>query len=400
MAAPASDALQFAGGLARSTGLSSGVLLAWMAGENNITQPRGGGDDGAAGTPENWLNIGINGPTYRGSMKTVWATVPTAVSATNAFLRGRFPGWGTGNIDTAGILRTAGQSPQAQLAAIQRSGWISGTPGVSSYSNLSTAYNLYGKYGGRSVGQGLVNAGQAISRPVSLDTSQRIPNILADYYQRLNAPNQLPEGNGQFVVGPALPPSGPQAKKLFGTPFPFRNRNEPPKGFPQAQGNPGISLPDPFTGIADAIEEVTDFFKLIGWLFDPETWLRGVEFLTGIAMFGFGLQATVQAYRESPRGGRKYYGQGGAVRRSGAGRAAAKVVEATPAGRAARVAAGRRAGRAANRAERRSADVERGRKQARKAQPVAPRTGPRAGGRTAMPPKSRRQRRQHDKPPF
>lgn len=147
MGKPAADALQFESALAGLTGLDGGVLLAWMASENDIEHASWGGDDGAAGTPENWLNIGINGPVYRGTTGTsMWQTPSSGAQATNEFFHGSFSGWGTGNIDTAAILNSAGQSVQAQLNAIQNSGWISGTPGVASYPNLYSAYSLYKGY--------------------------------------------------------------------------------------------------------------------------------------------------------------------------------------------------------------------------------------------------------------
>lgn len=53
-----------------------------------------------------------------------------------------------------------------------------------------------------------------------------------------------------------------------------------------------------YSGIADAINSVTDFLKLISWLFFPRNVLRAVEFLVGIALMVFGLHAALQSRGE------------------------------------------------------------------------------------------------------
>lgn len=146
MAQIASDALQFASQMAGATGLNSGVLLAWMACENNIATARNGGNDGIGGVPENWMNIGMNTSGYRGGDAQAFQTVPGGVQATVSFLHGQFSGWSLGSIDGSGILASASGSASGQLAAINSSGWVTGTPGPGSGygQRLYSNYALYG----------------------------------------------------------------------------------------------------------------------------------------------------------------------------------------------------------------------------------------------------------------
>lgn len=53
----------------------------------------------------------------------------------------------------------------------------------------------------------------------------------------------------------------------------------------------------PLGGVADAISGTTDFLKLISWIFHPLNIMRAVEFLTGIAMMGFGLSTLLGVMR-------------------------------------------------------------------------------------------------------
>ncbi len=114
---------QFASRLAADTGLDPGVIGAWLLAEENGSAA---GSRQAANNND-WLNIGYtDGGTY-GSGDSIWSDPTTAADATAGWLKGQntIPGYGTASGGIQAILSTAGQSPQAQIAAIQNSGWAS-----------------------------------------------------------------------------------------------------------------------------------------------------------------------------------------------------------------------------------------------------------------------------------
>jgi len=124
---------QFAARLATDTGLSPQVVSAWLLAEESgeAAQTR----EGAANN--DWLNIGYtDGGTY-GSGDSVWSDPVTAADATAGWLQGQstIPGYGTASAGVQNILATAGQAPEAQIAAIQQSGWAS-----SGYPDLPALY--------------------------------------------------------------------------------------------------------------------------------------------------------------------------------------------------------------------------------------------------------------------
>jgi hypothetical protein len=84
-------------------------------------------------------------------------------------------------------------------------------------------------------------------------------------------------------------------------------------------------------GLADFISSPLDFLKWIAWMFHPLNWLRMAEFLIGTLLAGWGIY--ILTARSARGGGASSH----PVIRS--------VLSATPAGRAARVARGRRMGR-------------------------------------------------------
>ena len=76
---------------------------------------------------------------------------------------------------------------------------------------------------------------------------------------------------------------------------------------------------NPLSDISSSINSTTDFLKFISWIFHPVNILRAVEFLVGIAIMGFGLQAAFQARGEAAEG---YQTSEEAISRSGVGRVA------------------------------------------------------------------------------
>jgi hypothetical protein len=128
---------QFATRLAADTGLSPQVVGAWLLAEES---------GGAATTRQSannndWLNIGYTDTGTYGAADSVWSDPIAAADATAGWLHGQntIPGYGTASGGIQAILATAGQSPQAQVSAIQQSGWAS-----SGYPNLPALLSQVG----------------------------------------------------------------------------------------------------------------------------------------------------------------------------------------------------------------------------------------------------------------
>ena len=124
-----------------------------------------------------------------------------------------------------------------------------------------------------------------------------------------------------------------------------------------------------FSGIPDAIGSVTDFLKWVAWLFNPLNWLRAVEFGVGILLMAFGLWTVFRA--------RPLVSSGPGIER-----VTRELSAATPFGRAANIARGRRMGR-------REGQIEHGRLEGRResrtslSEPTARRTQSRGQRRRA-----------------
>lgn len=63
-----------------------------------------------------------------------------------------------------------------------------------------------------------------------------------------------------------------------------------------------------YSQVSSAVTDVSSFLSFIAWIFSPLTLLRAVEFLTGIAIMGFGLETLIKAIP-----GQQRQGFGGAV---------------------------------------------------------------------------------------
>jgi hypothetical protein len=128
-----SDQQQFASELASKTGLDPGVVSAWLLAEES----GGAAVSRQSANNNDWLNIGYtDGGTY-GSADSVWSNPTAAADATAGWLQGQntIPGYGTASSGIQAIVGTAGQSPQAQISALQTSGWAS-----SGYPSLPSLY--------------------------------------------------------------------------------------------------------------------------------------------------------------------------------------------------------------------------------------------------------------------
>ena len=113
---------------------------------------------------------------------------------------------------------------------------------------------------------------------------------------------------------------------------------------------PGVLNPlDWFKAASGAVNTAEDFFKLLGWIFNPRNILRFVEFMVGIVTMILGVVTMFQIYR----GGTTPFGRAG------------EAVSMTPVGRAARTVSGARQGRAQARRETRGQERSRAYSQAR-----------------------------------
>ena len=124
----------FASRLAADTGLDSGVVSAWLLAEES----GGAAVSRQASNNNDWLNIGYTDSGTYGSSDSIWSDPTAAADATAGWLKGQntIPGYGTASGGIQAILSTAGQTPQAQIAAIQNSGWAS-----SGYPSLPGLYS-------------------------------------------------------------------------------------------------------------------------------------------------------------------------------------------------------------------------------------------------------------------
>jgi hypothetical protein len=123
----------FATRLAADTGLDSGVVSAWLLAEES----GGAAVSRQAANNNDWLNIGYtDGGTY-GSADSIWADPTAAADATAGWLKGQntIPGYGSASSGIQSILSAAGQAPEAQISALQNSGWAS-----SGYPSLPSLY--------------------------------------------------------------------------------------------------------------------------------------------------------------------------------------------------------------------------------------------------------------------
>jgi hypothetical protein len=123
----------FASRLAADTGLDSGVVSAWLLAEES----GGAAVSRQSANNNDWLNIGYTDSGTYGSADNIWADPTAAADATAGWLKGQntIPGYGTASSGIQAILSTAGQPPEAQISALQNSGWAS-----SGYPSLPSLY--------------------------------------------------------------------------------------------------------------------------------------------------------------------------------------------------------------------------------------------------------------------
>lgn len=116
--------------VSQNTGLDPNVVAAWIHSEEPASS------SSAPNGANNWLNIGSTDSGYIGGSNSFWNDPQSAGAFTAQWIQGKpEPGYGTASAGIQAIMSTAGQSPQAQIAAIQGSGWAS-----SGYPNLPAVY--------------------------------------------------------------------------------------------------------------------------------------------------------------------------------------------------------------------------------------------------------------------
>lgn len=121
----------FAGELVKQTGLDPGVVAAWLLAEEPAAATS------APNGANNWLNIGATGSGNFGGSNSAWSNPTTAADLTASWLKGSsIPGFGAASSGIRSILSSAGQSPSAQIHALQTSGWAG-----SGYTTLPAIYS-------------------------------------------------------------------------------------------------------------------------------------------------------------------------------------------------------------------------------------------------------------------
>jgi len=128
-----SDQQQFASQLSADTGLNPSVVSAWLLAEESGSAAQ---SRQAAGNND-WLNIGYTDSGSYGTGDAVWSDPTTAANATAEWLQGQssISDYGTASSGIQAILQSVGQTPAAQIQAIQESGWSS-----SGYPSLDAIY--------------------------------------------------------------------------------------------------------------------------------------------------------------------------------------------------------------------------------------------------------------------
>ena len=169
------------------TGLHPGVVSAQLAAEEPV-----GAQAGWHGT-QDWLNIGITDRGPQGAGNPAWRDPVSAAKLSAAWATGQtpIPGFGHAASSIVNAVRgTAGQGPQAQISALQKSGWAS-----SGYPNLG---RLFSMYAGNSP-----SAGSVGSMPsASLEVPKQVTSFDAAGFE---------QARKRFIIGDFLKQQGSDA---------------------------------------------------------------------------------------------------------------------------------------------------------------------------------------------
>lgn len=164
--------------LASDSGMNEGVIAAWCLAEesSSAAQARQSADN------HNWLNIGYfdSGPGQI-AFNSAFGNPTTAADQTFKFLSGT---WGGASSGIRSILSTATKSPQAQISAIQKSGWA-----TSGYPNLPSLYMGLNSTLRSATPGGAANAGGTGALPNDLTSGFSVgdpTNPDEDYWTAMN----------------------------------------------------------------------------------------------------------------------------------------------------------------------------------------------------------------------
>lgn len=238
---------------APTTNANVNTLIGWFHNEG------GGGQNNPMNTTLD--TSGATGSINSDGVKD-YATPADGVSATAQTLLGGYPAIVSQLRGGSGLSNTSG-AVASELSTWSGGGYSSITPITASGSIPKTAI-------GPGPNGGIVRSGGNTSSS-SGGSSAAVGSLLDSYQSSLEQPTQ----------------SGTDYVSLSSTLFGWI---------------PGYSQ------VSSAVTDVSSFLSFIAWIFSPLTLLRAVEFLTGIAIMGFGIET---AFKSIP--GQQRQGFGGAV---------------------------------------------------------------------------------------
>ena len=195
MASFSQNQQKFIGTYSKLTGLHPGVVSAQLAAEEPV-----GAHSGYHGT-QDWLNIGITDSGPMGAGNPAWRDPVQAAKLSAAWVAGKtsIPGFGSAAPGIRAILSTAGQSPQAQISAIQRSGWAS-----SGYHNLGSLYGTYGSNNPSAGSFATIPQAPAAGGGTRQVTTQKFDQAGYDAARRSYLIGTLAKQTNPFDVGPKV----------------------------------------------------------------------------------------------------------------------------------------------------------------------------------------------------
>lgn len=307
----------FAQAFSSTSGVDLNVARAWVLQEN-----AGGSSNGA----NNWLGIGITGSGRYGYANRVWNNPRSGGIAAGKWLLGNPIGSGgytsTGYPPSASVIQAIPKAggPLQQILAIQASGWAAGGE-----VSLGTLYNEIVSDPQKQIPIGRTGRGSSpngnapmMTRPGGQTAGQSTSDVTSILSAWTTSEDAVPPvANKTSLTG------------LF-------------SGVPILGSIPIIDdIPNPldlFNGLSSGINDIVGFLKLLAWIINPVNILRMVEFLLGIGLMSFGIQAAVQGRGESAEG----FSTGeAAISRSGLGRVSRELAAKTPAGRVTKAVKGK-----------------------------------------------------------
>lgn len=301
----------FAQAFSSTSGVDLNVARAWV-----LQEEAGGPDNGA----NNWLGIGITNSGSYGYANKVWSNPKTAGVAAGNWLLGNPIGSGGASPTGYGAPGSAISSipnaggPLQQILAIQSSGWASGGE-----ISLGSLYNEVVGSPQQKIPLGRVRGG---TTPTAAVRSRPGGQVAGTSASGADVDSVLTGWSDSEKTVPPVP-SGVQTSGLF-------------SGVPLLGQIPLIDdIPNPLDvvkGLTSGVSDIVGFLKILAWVINPANILRMVEFLLGLGLMAFGIQAAMQGRGEKADA----FSTGeAAISRSGLGRVSKELAaKATPEGRA------------------------------------------------------------------